>query len=50
MHKSGANSISPQPLSKLWAPRVRPEKIRRLYQAEARGILDEELIQVEKAN
>jgi hypothetical protein len=27
-----------------WAPRVRPEKIRRLYQTDARGIHDEELI------
>ncbi|MFZ1888118.1 MAG: hypothetical protein WAU33_08795 [Candidatus Binataceae bacterium] len=27
-----------------WAPRVRPEKLRRLYESEARGILDEELL------
>lgn len=27
-----------------WAPRVRPEKLRRLYQSEARGILDAELL------
>ncbi len=27
-----------------WAPRVRPEKLRRLYRDEARGILDESLL------
>lgn len=27
-----------------WAPRVRPEKLRRLYESEARGILDAELL------
>ncbi len=27
-----------------WAPRVRPEKIRRLYELEARGLVDAELI------
>ncbi|MGC9468959.1 MAG: hypothetical protein ACP5HS_10245 [Anaerolineae bacterium] len=27
-----------------WAPRVRPEKIRRLYELDAQGIIDEELI------
>ena len=27
-----------------WAPRVRPQRIRRLYENDARGILDEELI------
>lgn len=28
----------------VWAPRVRPDKIRRLYQLDAQGILDETLI------
>jgi hypothetical protein len=27
-----------------WAPRLRPEKLRRLYATDARGILDEELL------
>lgn len=27
-----------------WPPRVRPEKIRRLYETEARGLIDEELL------
>jgi len=27
-----------------WAPRVKPQTLRRLYQTDARGILDEELI------
>jgi hypothetical protein len=27
-----------------WAPRLRPEKLRRLYELEARGLLDEELL------
>jgi hypothetical protein len=27
-----------------WEPRVAPEKIRRLYEADARGILDQELL------
>lgn len=27
-----------------WAPKLRPEKLRRLYETDARGILDEELI------
>ena len=28
-----------------WAPRVSPAKIRRLYETDARGIIDEELIE-----
>lgn len=28
-----------------WAPRVNPQKIRRLYETDARGIVDEELIE-----
>src|SRR5207249_3002792 len=28
-----------------WAPRVNPQKIRRLYETDARGIIDEELIE-----
>lgn len=37
---------TPPPDSRLpqWAPRVRPELIRRLYQGEAAGLLDEELL------
>ncbi|HLB76658.1 MAG TPA: AAC(3) family N-acetyltransferase, partial [Candidatus Dormibacteraeota bacterium] len=27
-----------------WAPRLRPEKLRRLYETDARGILDEDLV------
>lgn len=27
-----------------WAPRLRPEKLRRLYQTDARGIIDDELL------
>jgi uncharacterized Zn finger protein (UPF0148 family) len=27
-----------------WAPRLRPEKLRRLYEMDARGIVDEELL------
>jgi 8-oxo-dGTP diphosphatase len=27
-----------------WSPRIRPEKIRRLYESDARGLLDEELL------
>lgn len=38
-----ANSYQPGALLH-WAERVRPEKIRRLYELEARGILDEEFL------
>ena len=31
-----------------WAPRMEPEKIRRLYEMDARGIRDEELLDAEE--
>jgi hypothetical protein len=34
----------PDPLKFRWAPKVRPDKVWRLYQADARGIVDEALI------
>ncbi|MEK7476110.1 MAG: hypothetical protein AAB152_10845 [Candidatus Coatesbacteria bacterium] len=35
----GASSVLP-----VWAPRVEPSKIRRLYESDARGLMDEELL------
>jgi len=38
------NRLTPNPKLKLWAPKVRPERIWQLYQNDARGTIDEVLV------
>src|SRR5688500_15977788 len=40
----GTSDTAPQHERIRWAPKVRPDKIRRLYEQDARGITDDELI------